>query len=250
MNGRTYLSIGLAALTLKLHYSGATVDDLAWILRPTAAAVGWLVGQPLWRDPDLGWVAADGDFVIAPACAGVNFLILVFALPAAGFAHRFRSSHGRWAWVAGVACAAYALTIVVNALRIALAVGLYRTEVHAGWLTAERIHRMAGTVVYLVGLWAAWLGFDRLSARLGRAAAGEWSGMILVPAAYLSVTVALPLANGAWRQLGTRYLEHAATVSMLTLATVVLLSLTRWFTTSGGDGEAIGPGGRGRARHR
>src|SRR5262249_43603229 len=108
MIGRTYLSVGLAALALKLHYSHATVDDPAWILRPTAPLVGWVVGQPLSRNPDLGWMAADRAFVIAPACAGVNFLILVFALPAAGFAHRFWSSRERWAWIAGVACAAYA----------------------------------------------------------------------------------------------------------------------------------------------
>ena len=35
----------LAAYGLKLAYSRATVADLAWILVPTARAVGWLRGE-------------------------------------------------------------------------------------------------------------------------------------------------------------------------------------------------------------
>jgi exosortase K len=246
-----YVSIALTALALKLGYSRATVGDLDWILRPTAGVVGWLSGQPLWRDPDLGWVAGDGGFVIAPACAGVNFLILIFALPAAGFAHRFRSAAERWGWTVGVACAAYPLTIAVNALRITLAVMLYEVEMPMDWLTAERVHRLAGTVTFLLALWAAWLAYDRVSAHLGRAASSaDWSTLLATPAAYAALTIALPLANGAWTRFGARYVEHAVTVSVLTAATVALLSLTRWFTTSRRNGQTVDSGGRGRAGHR
>lgn len=245
-----YLVIALAALGLKLCYSRATVDELGWILRPTAGAVGWLLGRPLWRDPDLGWVAGDGGFVIAPACAGVNFLILAFALPAAGFAHRFRTSRERWAWVLGVACAAYPSTVVVNTLRIVLAVALYGIEMPAAWLTAERVHRLAGTAVFLLGLWAGWLAYDRASARLGRADGSAGTSLFVAPAAYVGLTLVLPLANGAWPRFGARYVEHAVTVSVATMVTVALLSLTGWFTTSRRNGQALDPGGRGRARHR
>jgi exosortase K len=248
MNGGwlTYVVTALAAFALKLHYSRATVDDLAWILQPTAAVVGWLDGQPLWRHAELGWVAADGRFVIAPVCAGVNFLILGLVLPVASFAHRFRSVGEQCGWVVVAACAAYLLTIAVNAMRIVLAVGLYRMEVHAGWLTPERVHRLAGTITYLLGLWAAWIGFDRLSGRLQMLPSGRgWTGMLVVPAGYLGMTVAVPLANGAWRHFGTRYLEHALTVAGVTAGTVVLLSLTCWATRGRRDGEAVDPRGRG-----
>lgn len=245
-----YLPIALAALVLKRGYSRATVDDLGWILRPTAGAVGWLLGRPLWRDPDLGWMASDGGFVIAPACAGVNFLILTFVLPAAGFAHRFRTGTRRWAWVLGVAGAAYPLTLAVNVLRITLAVTLYETEMPVAWLTAERVHRLAGTVVFLLGLWVAWLAYDHVSARLARGAAAGWSSLFAAPVAYVALTVVLPLVNGAWPRFGARYLEHAATVSLLTATALALLSLTRWFTTSRRNGQAVDSGGRGRAGHR
>jgi exosortase K len=242
-----YLVIALAAVGLKLCYSRATVDELGWILRPTAGAVGWLLGRPLWRDPDLGWTAGDRGFVIAPACAGVNFLVLAFALPAAGFAHRFHASRHRWAWVLGVAGVAYPATIAVNSLRIVLAVTLYGIEMPMAWLTAERVHRLAGTAVFLLGLWAVWLAYDRVSARLTRAAASGGSGLFVASAAYVGLTLVVPFLNGAWPRFGARYVEHVLTVSLLAVA---LLSLTCWFTTSRRNGQAVDPGGRGRAGHR
>src|SRR5215470_13693147 len=83
----TYLAAGLITFMLKSYYSRATVADLTWILEPTATVVGWLRQQPLDLAADRGWMPPDGSFVIAPACAGVNFLILVFAFSTVGFAH-------------------------------------------------------------------------------------------------------------------------------------------------------------------
>src|SRR6185503_7206097 len=80
---RPWLSWGAAvaaAYGLKLFYSRASAEDLAWILVPTARAVGWLRGEGLTLSPGAGWVAPDGSYYIAPACAGVNFLILVLTV--------------------------------------------------------------------------------------------------------------------------------------------------------------------------
>jgi exosortase K len=250
-----YLAAALAAAGLKVHYSRATVDDLAWVLEPTATVVGWLLCEPLRRNPHVGWVAAGGSFIIAPACAGVNFLILVLSVSVLGFAHRFRGARQCCGWLLLTVCAAYVLTIAVNSLRILIAVHLYRAEMHAGWLTPERVHRLAGAMVYLVGLWAAWLGFDYLSARARQdGASAGWAPTVVLPAAYIGMTVVVPLLNGAWRDFGMRYLEHALTVSLLAAATLPLLSLIRWATSgaivpgprSGGDGQTHSLGGRGR----
>jgi len=261
----TYLLTVVVAIGLKAHYSRATVSDLSWILAPTAGLVGWVVKQPLRVDPDLGWLPPDGSFVIAPACAGVNFLILVFGLCTLGFAHRVRSARQRGAGLLLVMAAAYLLTIAVNTVRIVIAVGLYQADVYAGWLTPERAHRVAGTVVYLAGLWGAWLTLERLCARGRRDLASSVrlpSGILA--GAYIGMTVVLPLANGAWGHYGARFCEHAITVSLVVLSTIPLHSCIRWATSepvphapagsAGGCGtrggcheQADDPGGRRRA---
>ena len=262
-----YALTGLIALALKAHYSLAGARDLGWILAPTALLVGWLRGEPLRFDASHGWVPDSHRFVIAPACAGVNFLILAFCAAVAGFTGRFATARGRWAWLAAALVGAYLVTIGVNAIRIVTAVALYDADLHYGWLTAERIHRLAGTVIYLTALSATWLVLDRLSG--GAAAAGGRRRRSLSPVvpllAYVGMTVGVPWLNGAWGQFGARYVEHGATVAVLALVAGRLLSSMCSATSSPSrrgtaafpsaargeaDGQDDDPGGRGRARDR
>jgi len=228
----TYVATAVVAVGLKAHYCRATVSDLAWILEPTATLVGWVVNQPLRQDADLGWLPPGGSFVIAPACAGVNFLILVFTVSAVGFAHRWGAARQRCAWLVTVMGTAYLLTIVVNAVRIVITVWLYEADVRAGWLTPPRAHRLAGSIIYLGGLWAAWISLDHLTAR-GRPllTAPAWASTGILSAAYIGMTVLLPLANGAWGRADARFGEHAITVSLVALSAILLHSLVRWATS-------------------
>lgn len=218
----------LAAYALKLHYSRAAAEDLAWILAPTARAVGWLRGETLTPGPG-GWMAPDGSYVIAPACAGVNFLILVLTVSVLGFSHRLRSPGQRLSWWIGSLLGAYVLTIAVNTLRILAAVELYRTG-PVTWLTPEQEHRLLGTTLYLGALWGVFCLLDRLTASGTRSKLA-----LLVPGIYLGMTVVVPLLNG---HTGGRYLEHVIMVSLATLASAGLLWRKR-------DGQTDHPGRRG-----
>jgi exosortase K len=231
--GLPWLSWGsamLAAFGLKLGYSRASAEDLGWILVPTARAVGWLRGETLTLTPGAGWMAPDGSYYIAPACAGVNFLILVLVVSVLGFAHRLRSPGQRLAWWLAALTWAYLLTIAVNTLRILVAVELYRLGPDA-WLAGEQAHRLLGTVLYLGALWGVFAALDRLTAQRPEPREGARSGRakivaaVLVPGAYLGMTVVAPLLNGALHRSEGRYFEHAMMVTLATLVPVSVLAL-------------------------
>jgi exosortase K len=212
----------LAAYGLKLAYSRASAEDLAWILVPTARAVGWLRGETLALNPGAGWMPPDGAYVIAPACAGVNFMILALIVSVLGFSHRFRAPLARLGWWAASAAGAYGVTLAVNTLRILAAVALYRRGPVAG-LSPEQLHRLLGTVIYLGALLGLFAGLDRLTARRGQA---SWlAAGILVVGLYLGMTLAVPLLNG---HPGGRYAEHAMMVSA-----VAMLFLAGGFAVAG-----------------
>lgn len=217
----SWVTAVLAVYALKLHYSRAAAEDLGWVLVPTARAVGWLRGETLTFVSGSGWTAADGSWVIAPACAGVNFLILVAAVAVLGFAHRLRSRGSRLAWWLGAFAGAYLLTVAVNTLRILAAVELYRRDL--GGLSPEQAHRLLGTVIYLGGLWAVYGLLDRLTggSRVSLTAA------LLVPGLFLGMTVVVPLLTGNWRKMGSLYGEHAMMVSLVTLVTLATVWLAR-----------------------
>ncbi|HYO14730.1 MAG TPA: exosortase K [Thermoanaerobaculia bacterium] len=227
LRNRPWMSWGmavLAAYALKLHYSRASAEDLAWILVPTARAVGWLRGETLSLSPGAGWVAPDGSYVIAPACAGVNFMILGLTVSVLGFAHRLRSPGSRLSWWLASLGGAYVLTIAVNTLRILAAVELYRLDPVA-WLTPEQGHRLLGAALYLAALWGVFAVLDGLTAQ-GRAGARSMLvAAVLVPGAYLGMTVVVPLLNGASRRPGGQYVEHAMMVSLVALAPAGALAL-------------------------
>jgi exosortase K len=206
----SWTAAAIAAYGLKRFYSQASVEDLSWILGPTARAVGWLRSEPLAPGP-AGWMPQDGSYVIAPACAGVNFLILALTVSVLGFAHRLRSPRQRLGWWLGSLLGAWALTIAVNTARILAAVELYRLDDVAG-LTPEQAHRLLGIVVYLGALWVLYGALERLTGPRSRL-----SGAVLVPAAYLGMTLVVPLLTGAFRQPGGRYAEHAMMVVLMTL---------------------------------
>jgi exosortase K len=198
----------LAAYGLKLAYSRASAGDLAWILGPTARAVGVLRGETLSFIPDgpgSGW--AGPGYVIAPACAGVNFMILALTVSVLGFSHRLHSRPVRLAWWLSSLGGAYVLTIAVNTLRIVAAVELYRLGPVAG-LDAGQLHRLLGTVIYLGALLALHTGLDRVFLGKGISAG------ILVVGIYLGMTLVVPLLSG---HPGGQFAEHAMMVSLIAM---------------------------------
>jgi exosortase K len=230
--GLPWLSWGMAVLAaygLKRFYSRALAEDLSWILVPTARAVGWLRGETLTMIPGMGWAPPDGSYVIAPACAGVNFMILVLTVSVLGFAHRLRSPGRRLSWWLASLAGAWGFTVAVNTVRILAAVELYRRDPVIG-LTPEQAHRLLGIVVYLGALWGIFQGLDRLAT--GQRA-DLLTAAVLVPGSYLGMTLGVPILNGTFRgtQSSGQYAEHAMMVSIVTLTLLALLFLARRFGT-------------------
>jgi exosortase K len=142
--------LGAVAYGLKRHYSTASAEDLAWILVPTTRLVEGMTGLHFTAERYAGFVNADASFVIAPVCAGVNFLIVAFAALVLGFVGECSGPRKKAAWFVGSAALAYACTVIVNAVRIAAAL---RLRQEGGWIGSSEVHRVEGVVVYLVALW-------------------------------------------------------------------------------------------------
>ena len=68
------------ALALKLFYANASVNDLRWILAPTACLVELVTGETFRFESYAGYMSGDHSFLIAAPCAGVNFLITAFLM--------------------------------------------------------------------------------------------------------------------------------------------------------------------------
>jgi exosortase K len=160
--GLVLLALGMA-WALKAWYSRAGFEDLRWVLAPTRRLVEWLTGAAFAPEAGEGYLSRDRLYLIAPACAGVNFMIAAFASLACGLAHTRTTLRGHAALLVGSALAAYVVTLLANATRIAIAMQLHDTGASLGPLTPGRLHELAGVAVYFLFLCALFAAGARLA---------------------------------------------------------------------------------------
>jgi exosortase K len=230
-NAAPLLAAGAAAYALKRFYSSATADDLCWLLDPTAQLVGWVSGHSFIREHGTGYLSRELGVLIAPSCAGANYLITAFLLLSVGFVWRVPGIRFKWGWLALSALGAYGATLLVNACRIVLTIGLKSRDL-AG-VSFEQLHRIEGVLVYLSSLWLLYYGAEKLC---GAAPFTHPLPVVVIPAPsalrrvslwfvpwtlYLGITLVVPLLNGA---ASPAYVAHAGTVLFVSTASVAALT--------------------------
>lgn len=211
--------VALAMWAMKRYYAEAPVDELQWILGPTARLVTALTAVPFEREPGQGYLSRERFFLIEKACAGINFMVAAFGMVAVVSGRRVRSCRSAAAVVLMCALTSYAAAVFVNAVRITVAMWLAAHPVGFGGITAAQVHRVEGIVCYfggLVLLYKLVQYVDRGSERVSP------STPELVPLFwYFVITVAVPLANGA-AGYGSIFVEHTLFVLVVPLVLVAL----------------------------
>jgi exosortase K len=246
----------ILAVALKYHYSVADSEDLQWILSPTSWFVQRLTGMPFEWEEHTGFVSRLHGIIIAPSCAGVNFLIIAFST--LYFTTARLMPNGRWRvlWLGITIGISYILTLGVNGLRIVAAISLYQADIYGGWLTPERAHRIEGTLIYFSSLLIAHLFVNRIARHfLSRAKSplvplyergkpaqvlpfakgrqrgflGKWFEQpVIAPFLwYCLITLGIPLLNHGPLREGLRFMEHG--VLVLCVCAGVLLSFALLF---------------------
>lgn len=210
----------VGAFGLKLAYSKAGAAELEWVLGPSCV-LAKLGGIPLAKEAGAGWITHEPRMVVGAACAGVNFLVVCW-LALYFSVQRHFSARSKLGLLVLSLAGAYVATISTNGLRILLAARLYDTDIYAGWLTAGRVHRALGVVLYcstLFGLCrAAELWATRMAATRERAATPRKRPSLAPFYWYLSVAIGVPFANRSFVRDPGHFLEHAAMTVAVGLA--------------------------------
>ena len=242
-----YFSIALLiAVGLKYHYSRAGSDELGWILGPTAGMVEYISGIRFEKEDGTGFLNQEYRIIIAPSCAGVNFMIIAFCAAAFSGLPYLKSSGFMTFWLGGSVAWAYLLTIAVNAFRIIASIYTIRADIHYGWLTLERLHRIEGVFIYFLFLYLSYMALERMI-RLC-VPAGAWkkkspvdfnlaniriSHTILMPLFwYFFISMGIPILNRAYKANVPQFIEHGLvmfSVCMVVMISVFLIQLySRW----------------------
>ena len=171
---KTQLTVAVAALligwALKQHYSAARADDLLWMLTPTAQLVGAMTGSAFALQPGEGYFSRERLFLIEKSCAGVNFMLAAFGMLVFTLFHRVRTVVSGSSVLGVSLLAGFAAAVVVNAVRIAMAMWLAAHPIGLS-ISSAALHRLEGILVYFGGLVLLYEAAQRLDRR-----AILWSG--------------------------------------------------------------------------
>ena len=211
------LFVVLAAWSLKRYYSAAGADDLFWILWPTAKLTSLVTGTRFYFEAHAGYMSDDRSFLIAAACSGINFLITAFLLLSLMKLWHERSVG--WRYFAFAAVAAYASTIVANAVRISIALWLNSAQPSVFGLGREELHRLDGILIYF-GFLLLLYAFAELRSKT----AGAMKRYVFPLAVYYATTLGIPIANGAIKR-GGEFWEHAVFVFATPIVVVASVEL-------------------------
>ena len=238
--GVFYAIAFIIAFALKYYYSKAESDNLDWILAPTARWVQILCGISFEKEQHIGYVNHAYQFIIAPACAGINFMIIAYSTLIYSFIHYMNTVKSRLLWMVSCLGIVYLYTILVNSLRIIPSIFLLQLDIYNGWITPERIHTIEGTIVYFASLLILYIIADEVlkhftpvsgkDRQTGESYTGKSS--INMPYKYsipvflyFAITLGIPFLNGAYRNNKTNFLEHAVLVTIVCSIVILLLCL-------------------------
>jgi len=142
----------LIAWVLKRHYATARADDLWWILAPVARLVGFITRTSFALEPGEGYFSRDRLFLIEKSCAGINFMIAAFGMLMLALVHRVGSRFSAARVLTVSLLASYSAAVLVNAVRIAIAISLGAHPAALSAFSAADVHRVEGILVYFGGL--------------------------------------------------------------------------------------------------
>ena len=252
-----YLTGILVVLGIKYYYSQADCDSLLWILGPTTHWVEFLSKIPFTYISGTGYVNHSLRLLIAPSCSGVQFMIITAATLIFSFVHiiaspqdhkmlnSFAKTMRGFGWIIASLFISWLFTVLVNGLRIIVAIylPLYldRAGLMKGLLTPDRLHTMIGVVVYLIALLTIYRLAGYLICKIADCAARSQFPMTfarkcLQPAFwYFFVTLGLPFLNKAYQKDAAQFTEFAVLIMFCTamiLLPYLLFSVVRFIMRS------------------
>ena len=230
----------LIALGLKYHYSRSGSEDLLWVLAPTAGLVECISGTTFINEVNTGYVNFERRVIIAPSCAGINFMIIVFCMTAFSGLNTLTGVRTSPLCPMISLIIAYGLTLGVNSFRIIMSMVVYESEFFRSSASIDQIHKIQGILIYFISLYVFYLTLQKVLDMFQHHSTGKkadadfstnHSKSVLKDLSpifwYCTVTIGIPLINRSYQEQEGVFFRHIVVILSVCLLTFTLLSLVR-----------------------
>lgn len=225
-NGAGFALLFLLLFGLKQHYSTGSVESLRWILAPTAKVVSLVTDTPFSYQYGEGFVNLDSKVIIAKACAGINFMIILLMMISIPVLGKLPRKRQQILYLGGAMILSWLLTILVNTLRITLSMELFQLSIYNEIITKALVHRIAGIAVYFSSLLVIYPLVMSVVDRKLLKVPGQVHTNLIPFLSYLTVTLLIPLLNrsGSWEW---GFISHQLSVVLIPVTLIFMVKLGR-----------------------
>lgn len=207
---------------IKLFCRNAGSDELRWLLAPVTGLVSLFSGIPFVYEQNAGYVNHSLRLLIAPSCSGIQFMNIMIATLIFSFVHRVEKRK-KILFTAACIPVSYVLTILVNGMRIILAIYIPRfmesQNIYIRFLPPETLHTVIGTFVYFISLLAIYRIAGYLFSK------SNYSKCISPAFWYFFIVLGIPFLNRAYQKSGGQFIEYAILITSVCLPVLLIFAL-------------------------
>lgn len=235
-----FAAAAIVALVMNHFCRTNDSDALKWILTPTTWWVSILSGISFEYLPHQGYVNHYHQFLIASSCSGSKFMLIVFLMLVFSFLFSRQPEDGEGSkergtrirepmWFGFSMILAYVSTIFVNGIRITASIFLPTTldkmRLMDGWLNADRLHTLIGTVTYFVFLCIIYLTALQIQGSIVKG----WGhyGLFAPTFWYLLIVLALPFVKRLYHNEWEGFGQYAAVIICVCGSVCALAAVAR-----------------------
>lgn len=132
----------------KFFYRNADSTGLLFILKPVTAVVSFALNQPFEFVGAPGYSNLDGSVLIGPSCAGINFMIILFAMLTFTFIPVFNNFNRKLLTYLLILISSYLIAILVNASRIITSITILKYNLLEFFHDGRLVHKGVGILIY------------------------------------------------------------------------------------------------------
>lgn len=231
--GVCYLLALVFAAGMKYYCREADSDGLLWLLAPIAWWVRSISGITFSYEPGIGYVSHALQFILAPSCAGSQFMIICVVTLTVSFVHRMGTWKRGLGWTGFSLGISYLYTILVNGIRILLSIRipqmLERTSFCEKWISPEQLHTLIGTTIYFTALLFIFFLADAFTRQIADAEKMHSVKIYMQPVFwYAFFVIGIPFLNRMYRNNYEGFAEYARLIISVCLMFTGILFAGFW----------------------
>lgn len=144
-----YLTAIILIISIRIFYSNANANDLLFVLRPIKWIVSVFHNGVFTYNEILGYACNELGVIIGASCAGINFMLILFAMLCFTYIHYIKSPLHKIMYFVSLLPITYLLGTLINSFRIIVSITIQKVGFLTKFTSPEVVHNLTGMLIFV-----------------------------------------------------------------------------------------------------